>query len=184
MNYENLLVYRLATTIYDATEQFCKGYMVGYNFRRTVEQMTQAARSGKQNIVEGVLEKSSESCLKLVGVARASFGELLEDYKDYLRVNHLSIWNKIDSRVLRIRAFKENVSNPTNLTNLSNWTNLCLDKPEDFANILICLIYKETYLLDKFYESLEKQFVEQGGFRENLFKKRIEYKIKTKEKIQ
>ncbi|MFH1960644.1 MAG: hypothetical protein ABIJ38_00230 [Patescibacteria group bacterium] len=71
--YENLLVYRLATTIYDANDAFCQKYLKTFAFKRTVEQMVQAARSCKQNIVEGVLEKSCESKLKLVSVARASF---------------------------------------------------------------------------------------------------------------
>ncbi len=176
MEYENLLVYRLAVTIYDSNEQFCKKYLANYALKRIVEQMQQAARSGKQNIVEGVLEKSSEMALKLVGVARASFGELLEDYKDYLRNNSLNLWEKTDPKVLKIRVFKENTANLTNLANLANSCNLSLQIPEHFANIMICLIFKETFALDNFYRSLEEKFVKEGGFRENLFKKRMSYK--------
>jgi len=173
--YENLLVYRLAVTIFDFNLLFCQRFLSDYKYRRTVEQMEQADRSGKQNIVEGSLEKSMEGNIKLTGVARASYGELLEDYKDYLRTRNLKLWDKNDPRVLRIRSFKESLENPTNLTNLSNLTNLDFNNPENFANIMICLIYKENYLLDQLLRSQEKKFIEQGGFRENLFKKRKDY---------
>jgi len=121
MSYEDLLVYRLAVTIDDGVILFCKRFLSEVSFRRTVEQMVQASRSGKQNIVEGALEKSFEGNIKLTGVSRASYGELSEDFKDYLRREKLSLWEKNDPRVLKIRAFRETVGQPTNLTNLSNW---------------------------------------------------------------
>jgi four helix bundle suffix protein len=173
--YENLLVYRLAVTIFDFNLLFCQSFLSDYKYRRTVEQMEQASRSGKQNIVEGSLEKSMEGNIKLTGVARASYGELLEDYKDFLRTRNLMIWDKNDPRILKIRSFKETLENPTNLTNLSSWTNLDFNNQENFANIMICLLYKENYLLDQLLRSQEQKFVEHGGFRENLFRKRKEY---------
>ena len=176
--YENLLVYRLSVTIFDSTVTFCNTFLSEMRYRRTVEQMIQAARSGKQNIVEGSLEKSVESNIKLTGVARASFGELLEDYKDYLRQRALSLWNKTDSRVLRIRSYRENTSNLTNLSNLAHWANLDLEKSSHWANLMICLLYKENYLLDQLLRAQERTFVSEGGFREKLFRKRIEYRNK------
>lgn len=176
--YENLIVYRLAVTVFDGTVDFCNTFLAELKFRRTVEQMIQAARSGKQNIVEGSLEKSAESNLKLTGVARASFGELLEDYKDFLRQRDLPIWSKNDPKVLRIRSYREKITDSTNLSNLANWTNLDLNKPEDYANLMACLIYKENYLLDQLLRAIEAKFVREGGFRENLFRKRIEYKLR------
>lgn len=178
MTYENLLVYRLAITIDDGVVLFCEKFLSEYSEKRTVEQMVQASRSGKQNIVEGSLEKSVESDIKLTGVSRASYGELLEDFKDYLRRRKLNLWDKNDPRVLKIRSFRESVENPTNLTNLANWANLDLSRGEDFANLMICLIYKQTYLLDQLLRSQEEKFVKEGGFRENLFRKRREYKEK------
>lgn len=174
--YENLLVYRLAVTIFDGTVSFCDCFLFDLKFKRTVEQMVQAARSGKQNIVEGSLEKSVEANIKLTGVARASFGELLEDFRDFLRQRNLPIWDKNGPKSLRIRAYRESTANLTNLSNLANWSNLSLQKEEDFANLLICLIFKENFLLDQLLRSLEEKFVREGGFRENLFKKRREYK--------
>ena len=173
--YESLLVYRLAVTIFDFGNIFCQEFLKDLKYRRTVEQMEQANRSGKQNIVEASLEKGMEGNIKLTGVSRASYGELMEDFKDDLRLRNLPIWDKNDPRVLKIRSFKESVENPTNLTNLSNWTNLDFTNPENFANMMICLIYKQNYLLDQLLRSQEEKFVKEGGFRENLFRKRREY---------
>lgn len=178
--YESLLVYRLAVTIDDGTLLFCQKFLSNYSDKRTVEQMIQASRSGKQNIVEGSLEKSCEGNIKLTGVSRASYGELLEDYKDFLRRGKLPLWAKDAPRVLKIRAFRETIGKETNLTNLANWTNLDLNDSEVFANLMICLIYKETYLLDQLLRAQEEKFIKEGGFRENLFKKRREYLDKKK----
>lgn len=172
------MVYRLAVTIDEGTFLFCQEFLSDWLERRTVEQMIQASRSGKQNIVEGSLERSCEGNIKLTGVARASYGELLEDFKDFLRRRKLCLWGKNDPRVLKIRAFREVVGKETNLTNLSNWTNLDLNNSEEFANLMICLIYKQTFLLDQLIRAQEKKFIKEGGFRENLFKKRREYLVR------
>jgi len=84
--------------------------------------MVQAARSGKQNIVEASLEKSLKMNIKLTGVARGSFGELLEDYKDFLRTPRLKIWEKDDMRLLPIRKMRIAMDEP-NKSNGSNWAN-------------------------------------------------------------
>lgn len=168
--YQNLIVYQQAVIIYDLTIIFCKKFLsdngIGLPTRRTQDQMIQAARSGKQNIVEGSLEKSLKMNIKLTGVARASFGELLEDFKDYLRINNLKLWDKDDPRVLEIRANKSNTTNWTNLTNSS----------ESFCNLMITLLSKENYLLDQLIRSLEQKFITQGGYSENLFRKRLAHR--------
>jgi restriction system protein len=174
--YKDLLVYRLSVTIYDLNIEFYTRFLSDVKYRRTVEQMHQAARSGKQNIVEGSLEKSTASDMMLVGVARASFEELLEDYADFLRERGLPVWAKEDPRVLRVRAFRETTEQETNLTNLAHWTNLDFHKAENYANLMICLLHKENYLLDQLSRSKERNFIQNGGFRENLFRKRSEYK--------
>lgn len=175
--YQNLIVYQQAVVIFDLTDQFCRKYLTNRTNKsnlpnlsyRTIDQMIQAARSGKQNIVEGSLEKSLKMNIKLTGVARASFGELLEDFKDFLRINSLKVWDKDDPRVLEIRALRV-FPNSTNLTNWSNWTN----HPESFCNLMITLINKEDYLLDKMLKVLEEKFISEGGYSENLSKKRLE----------
>lgn len=170
--YQNLLVYQLAITIFDLTVIFCNRYVDKKS--RTHDQMVQAGRSGKQNIAEGSLEKSLKSYIKLIGVSRGSFGELLEDFKDYLRQNNFILWPKYDPKVNHIRSIRET-------SDLPNWANSpnspyvkYLNKSEDFANLLVVLLYKENYLLDQLNRSLEEKFIKEGGYTENLFKKRLE----------
>jgi len=177
MPYTDLLVYRLGVTISDFTATFCDQFLPGYEYRRLREQMNHAARSGKQNLVEGNSARSMEENLKLSDVSRASYKELLEDYKDYLRQRHLPVWEKNDNRSLKVRSYKEVVGNETTLADLAHWTDMNFTNPENFGNMMICLIYKETYLLDKLILATQQKFVLEGGFRENLYKKRKEYKL-------
>jgi len=174
--YKNLLVYRLAVTIYDLTVLFCNRWIDKKS--RTFDQMIQAARSGKQNIAEASKELSTSSEIVLNSVSRSSYTELSEDFEDFLRQGNLTVWQKDDPRVLRIRTFRESIDKPTNLSNLTNWTNLDFNKPENFANLMICLCFKQGYLMDQFLRSKQKKFIQEGGFRENLFKKRQEFKTK------
>lgn len=172
--YEKLIVYWLATTIYDLTVVFCDRFID--NRSRTHDQMVQAARSGKQNIVEGNIGKSVDTNLKLTGVSRNSFSELLEDYKDYLRQKDLVLWNKNDPRVLQIRAVRD----LQNMTYKSYTTYMSYIKdPESFCNLLISLCSKEGYMLDRLLAVTEEKFIKDGGFKENLFKKRMEFKNKN-----
>jgi len=121
--YQNLIVYQQAVVISDLTDEFCQRFLDSIKDRRTIEQMVQAARSGKQNIVEASLEKSLKMNIKLNGVSRASYGELLEDYKDFLRLRNLLLWDKSDPRVQEIRSWRIR-TNGTNWTNLTNLTDL------------------------------------------------------------
>lgn len=167
--YKNLIVYQQAVIIYDFNDEFCKKYLNPFTDKRTIEQMIQANRSGKQNIVEGSLEKSLKMNIKLTGVGRASFGELLEDYEDFLRTRKLKLWAKDDPRVLAIRnAYKSNSPNKT----YSSYTT----DPESFANLMITLITTENYMLDKMIKTLEEKFVTEGGYSENLTKQRYAFK--------
>lgn len=92
--YKSLPFFKQAEIIYDFTVKFCHLFLPGREFCRTREQMIQSGRSGKQNIAEGYLQKSIEGRLKLVGVARGSLEELLNDYLDFLRQRNLRIWDK------------------------------------------------------------------------------------------
>lgn len=169
--YEKLVVYWLATTIYDLTAVFCDRFIDKRS--RTHDQMVQAARSGKQNIVEGVIGTSLETNLKLVGVARNSFSELLEDYKDYLRQHDLPLWGKDDPRVMEIRATRD-LQNTT-YKSYTTYTAYIKD-PQSFCNLLITLCSKEGYLLDRFLAATKERFIREGGFKENLFKARLEFR--------
>ena len=184
--FESLIVYHQAVEIFDMTFFFTGRFLDQKS--RTKDQMEQAARSGKQNIVEGSLENSVESNLKLTGVARASFGELAEDAKDFLRNKELKLWDKNDRRNLIIRGRKIYPEGGNNWINLSNSTNLTnyikenyqisIFEPEQIANLLVTLSYKQLYLLDQLLKAIEEKFVKEGGFRENLFKKRLDYRRK------
>ena len=164
-----MLAYHVALVITTLTLKFCELHISRTS--RTFEQIIQALRSGKQNIVEGSKENSLKSYMRLVSVARASFEELKEDLKDYLTQHNLPLWDKNDPRVLEIRRIRiDGSAYWSNLANWTNWTN----SAESFANLLVTLISLETYLLDQLNRGLEKQFVQQGDFAERLNEKRKE----------
>jgi len=170
--YKSLIVYWLGTTIYDLTVLFCQLYIQSF---RQKEQMTQGARTGKQGIVEGSLENSVEGNLKLTGVARASYGELLEDFLDFLRQKGLPVWDKNDPRVVSIRQMADR---PYKTYKSYRTYTTYTKTPESFANLMITLCYKQSYLLDRLLKANQEKFVREGGFRENLFRKRREYQAK------
>lgn len=169
--YRNLIVYQQAVIIFNLNADFTRRFLNAKTDARTIDQMHQAARSGKQNIVEASLERSLKLNIKLTSVARASLGELLEDYHDFLRLRKLKIWDKDDPRLAPIRQMRID-PNKTNLPNWSNWTN----SPERFTNLMVTLISKENYLLDQMIRSLEQKFIQEGGYTENLAKKRRDYR--------
>lgn len=166
--YKSLAFYKQSEIIHDFTVEFVKLYINPYS--RTKDQMEQSARSGKQNIAEGYTQKSLESRIKLVGVARGSLEELLNDYQDYLRQHNLRFWEKDSSEARKVRAL---VYNPYN----------CYKNYKDYnssgelaANAMICLINQTNQLIDQKLRWLEESFIKEGGFRENLFKKRMDYR--------
>lgn len=167
--YETLLSYRKALVVFDATHHFCERFL---NKRdRTIDQMTQAARSGKQNIVEGsqVSGTSKEAEIKLLNVARASLEELLEDYRDFLRVRGLTLWAKEsrEARFVRNLGRKEDASYETYKPYIET-------RPaEVVANILVCLIHQTNYLLDQQIRRLEQDFLNEGGLRERMTRARL-----------
>src|SRR3989344_4085794 len=171
-SYKRLTTYILATVIFDLTVDFCRRWIDPRS--RTTDQMTQAARSGKQNIAEGASVQSLESYIKLLGVTEGSQRELAADYEDFLRQRKLTIWNKNDDIVRRIREFRAVWVSP-NQPNTPNLPN----NPEEAANTLLTFCQMETFLLKRQIESLKEMFIREGGFRENLFQKRLEYKRRS-----
>ena len=170
--YQSLLSFQRAEVVYDATVKFCADLLDRRD--RTVDQMVQAARSGKQNIAEGSMASgtSKETEIKLTNVARASLEELLIDYRDFLRTRSLAEWPKDHRYVRRMRelnrtpnatyeTFRKAVENPDR---------------EIRANAIIGLIKVTNYLLDQQLRRLEKDFVEKGGLRENMTRARLEHR--------
>jgi len=166
--YKDMAFYKQSEIIHDFTVEFVKLYINPYS--RTKDQMEQSARSGKQNIAEGYTQRSLESRIKLVGVARGSLEELLNDYQDYLRQHSLKLWDKDLPEAKKVRAL---VYNPYNSSkNYKDYNS----SGELAANTMICLINQTNQLLDQKLRWMEEQFVKEGGFRENLFKKRLDYR--------
>lgn len=162
-DYSDWNVYKKSVIICDVTEMFINRALPRGS--RTIDQMRQAARSCKQNIVEGVSDStvSAEMCIKLIGVARGSVRELLEDYGDYLRQNDLEIWDKNDERTLKTRRFC--ISNDEPRTFVAK----CRERSnETVANIMLTQIRQIDTMLAKLLQKLEAEFVDQGGIKEAM----------------
>jgi len=177
--YRKLRSFRVATIIYDGTVAFCDRFLDKRT--RTVDQMVQAARSGRQNIAEGsrASATSSQTELRLLTVARASLDELLLDYEDFLRQRHLRQWNKGNPEAQAVRdvARRLDPSDPTDPSDRSDHAAYAAwlenQDPAIVANALICLIHQANYLLDQQIAALERRFVAGGGYTEQLAAARI-----------
>lgn len=169
--YRRLRTFQTATIIYDATVSFCRRFVDSRS--RTNDQMIQAARSGRQNIAEGSRASavSSQTELRLVNVARASLDELLLDFEDFLRQNGLPQWTKNDPQARSVRNAGRAGGNPYGREPYAAW--LSGDDPAVVANAMICLIHQANYLLDRQISSLERRFIEDGGYTERLAAERI-----------
>lgn len=182
--YRDLRSFQIATLIYDATYWFCERYLEPRS--RMSDQMVQAARSGRQNIAEGsrASATSSQTELRLVNVARSSLEELLLDYEDYLRHRRLKMWAPDSPEALEVRRIGQDRSDPTDQTDeqrhalYAHW--LDHDDPAIRANALICLINQANYLLDKQIAALEKSFIEDGGYSEQLAVARLAERSRKK----
>jgi four helix bundle suffix protein len=167
--YRNLITYQKAEIVYDGTVYFCRRFFEKYD--RTIDQMVQAARSGKQNIAEASMASatSKETEIKLTNVARASLEELLIDYEDFLRTRKLPIWEKEHRLVSRLRDLNRtpNANYETFRRAIEN------HEPEICANTMITLIKITTYLLKRQLANLETAFIKEGGLRERMTKARM-----------
>lgn len=173
--YRNLFSYQKAEIIYDGTVYFTNRFFNKYD--RTVGQMVQAARSGKQNIAEASMASatSKETEIKMTNVARASLEELLIDYEDFLRTQKLPIWGKEHRLVARLREINRNAPKPTYETFKKAIEH---ESTEICANTMITLIKIATYLLNQQIKQLETAFIKEGGLRERMTRARIEERKK------
>jgi four helix bundle suffix protein len=171
-NYEKLRSYRKAEIIYDFTVRFCEKFLARGD--RTIDQMVQAARSGKQNIAEGSKASltSSEMEIKLTNVARSSLEELLLDYKDFLRSCDTPAWEKDSREALYVRQLARRRGE-----SFETYRPFFKDRPPaTLANIALCLIHQANYLLDRQIRRLEKDFIQKGGLRERMTKARLDHR--------
>ena len=178
--YRQLRSFQVATVIYDATVSFCDRFVDRKS--RTHDQMVQAARSGRQNISEGSrgAATSSQTELRLVGTARMSLEELLLDYEDYLRQNGHRQWEANDAEALKVRVIgrandrsdRTDQADPIKHYQLyAHWLDHA--NPAIVANTVLCLIHQADYLLDQQISALEHQFIEDGGYSEQLAALRV-----------
>lgn len=185
--YRDLRSFQASTVVYDATVSFCKRFLDPRS--RTIDQMVQAARSGRQNIAEGsrASATSSQTELRLVNVARGSLDELLLDYEDFLRQHGHRQWGKDDPEALAVRAV--GAAMPRDPSHSSDSTDhLAADAsaaavryarwlqhgdPAIVANAVICLIHQTNYLLDQQIRALERSFIAEGGYSEQLAAARL-----------
>jgi four helix bundle suffix protein len=176
-SYKKLFTYRYALLTYDLTVEFCQRWIKSWKLR---EQMTGAARSGKQNIVEGSegMKTSLKNGIRLTNVAKASLEELLADYEDFLRQRNLPQWDKSDPRVVLFRGKAAKlVSYLSHLSNLRWQEQLLLPRdPAEAANLLLTLCHQATYLLNRQVEALERKHQTEGGYTEKLYRKRKQYR--------
>lgn len=170
-NYRNLIAFQKSECIYDITVLFTRKYLSSRD--RTIDQMVQAARSGKQNIAEGCAASttSRETEIKLLNVAKASLQELLLDYEDYLRVNNLKLWEVRNPRLEKLRTI-------CTKNNDSAYYRGIFDKCDDemVSNLAITLIHQTDVFLRKLIDRVKADFLKEGGVREQMTRGRIEYR--------
>ena len=169
-DYRTMKAFRKAECIYDVTYYFAHTFLQTGD--RTIDQMVQAARSGKQNLAEGTIDgvTSREMQIKLVNVNRASLHELLLDYEDYLRVRGLEQWKLDDPRAVKTRAFCK-----AHLDSAIYREKIRERSDETIANIAITLIHQCDVLLRGMIEWMKRDFIENGGIKEEMFRARKEW---------
>lgn len=174
-NYEDLLCYKKSVCVYDVTFYFAHKYLQKGD--RTIDQMIQAARSGKQNIVEGCSASttSAETEIKLLNVAKASLQELLEDYKDYLRVRGMQLWSENSEKHEQARRVCAVHNEPEYYTEAIKERS-----DETIANIAIILIRQTDYLLKHYFDRIKQDFLENGGIREEMTRGRLQWRNQNK----
>jgi four helix bundle suffix protein len=170
-DFRNLIAYQKTECIYDITYYFAHNFLS--NGDRTQDQMIQAARSGKQNIAEGVsaATTSRESEIKLLNVAKSSLKELLVDYEAFLRVRSLELWAIDDERAVKTRKLCAQNNDSAYYREAIQQRNA-----ETIANIAITLIHQADVLIYRLMERAKSDFLENGGIREEMTRERIKHR--------
>ena len=181
--FKSLISYKLANIAFLLGWEFVPSYYHKMEDSRQRDQIKQALRSHKQNIVEGSGSRSLSTKITLYSVSKSSGMEALEDFEDILKLEGLTRWVKSDPRLKKLRQLFEGYPNPSNPPNPS-----CslLKKElgglegkeglEAVVNYLIDVLVRGGYLLDLQIRALELKHEREGGYKENLLKKRLEYR--------
>ena len=179
--YTELRFYQRSDVLYQLTQLFCGRYLPKYG-DRTVDQMVQAARSTKQNIAEGSSDgqTSTETELKLLGIARGSNKELMEDYMDYLKRKGLPEWHEAkNQRFEKMYEFCKYHSKYEDYRGLLPKMN-----DEELANMAICLCHQVDKAMTKYIERKDREFTTEGGIRERMTAARIGQRETQKQIIE
>lgn len=170
-SYRKLYVFQKAEAIYDLTYIFLQGRIAKSD--RTYDQMLQAARSGKQNIVEGRSDAatSAEMEIRLFGVARGSLHELLNDYEDYMRTRSVAFWQKDNPRYGKLLTFCRTHNATADYTILAPRMD-----DEAFCNLMLTLIHQTVSMLGKMIDKIKEDFLHNGGIKEQMYAARINYR--------
>ena len=170
--WQDLWFYQKSEVLYQMTFIFCERFLPKHG-DRTVDQMIQAARSGKQNIVEGSEDgkTSTEMELKLLNVARSSIGELRQDFEDFLKSRGLRLWEKDDTRFQPMQHFTKTHNKLADYEPyFQKWS------AEEMANVGLTLCYQVDTMMNKYMEGLERTFVTEGGIKERMHQARTGYR--------
>ena len=177
--WQDLWFYQKSEVLYQMTFVFCERFLPKYG-DRTVDQMVQAARSGKQNIVEGSEDgkTSTEMELKLLNVARSSIGELRQDFEDYLKSRGLPLWTPDNERFQPMQDFTKMHNTLADYEPyFRRWS------AEEMANVGITLCYQVDAMMNKYMEGLERTFVTEGGIKERMHQARTGYRKQQEERL-
>lgn len=170
--WKDLYFYRKSDVIYQLTVEFCKRFLPPYG-DRTVDQMVQSARSGKQNIVEGSEDgqTSSEMEINLLNVARGSLQELRADYHDYLHTHHLQLWSVDNERQKRLRKFCHSHNDYDAYAPFVSKMN-----DEEMANLVLTLCHQTDKMMCAYLQKLGERFEKEGGIKERMYAVRTGYR--------
>lgn len=170
--WKNLWFYQKSQALYQMTYVFCHRFLPQYG-DRTSDQMVQAARSGKQNIVEGSEDgkTSTKMEIELLNVARASIGELRQDYEDFIKSRQLRQWTSDDERFQQMQAFTKSHNQTEDYEPyFMKWT------AEEMANVALTLCHQIDAMMNKYLKNLEASFVKHGGIKERMHQARTDYR--------
>lgn len=179
-NWDALFFYQKSDVIYQLTFAFCDRFIHLYK-DRTRDQVIQAARSCKQNIVEGLADgvTSTEMQLKLLNVARASLKETREDFEDYIKSRHLLFYRKGEERYDKMLTYCRYHNKLEDYEPFfSKWSD------EEMCNCAITLCHMVDKMLMSFLAKLDREFVTEGGIKERMYKARTGYRQKQDERLK
>lgn len=177
--WQDLRFYQKSEVLYQMTFVFCERFLPKHG-DRTVDQMVQAARSGKQNIVEGSEDGKTSTAMEvnLLNVARSSIGELRQDFDDFLKSRHLPIWTPADKRFQPMQDFTKQHNLLSDYESyFQQWT------AEEMANVGLTLCYQVDVMMNKYLKGIEDIFIKEGGVKERMHKARTDYRRQQDERL-